>query len=1136
MSPRHLPRFVVGAWFVGLLIGSAPAYGQDSARVESIRALMRADKLYEAETGARALVADTSAATGVESLETARAIDLLVEAFLRLRKGAQPEARQLAERALRIKQTLLAADDLEIASSLVNLGQVHSELEDYPAAKSHYEQALRIRRSALDPNDPAIAGVLLRLGRTESDLGHYPDARQLYEAALQIMVAARGESHPEVASILYNLANLLRDIGEYDASLAHYQRALTITQNAEGQQSVHVAYLLDRLAHLHQLMGDYAAAGLLFDQSLQIRERTFGSDHTEVASSLNNLALLRQDLGEYGEARSLHERALDIRLRRLGPDNLLTAQSLDNLAVLMAETGESAEAEPLSRRALSIRRRVLGSAHPQVGTSLHRLAELLERLGEYDEARALYQEALEIWRASVGTSHNDYTRTHGSLAGLLASMGDAPGARSLYEEALAVSERTGNGDHPDTAMVLEGLGDLLMATEDKAGALKAHERALEIRLKSFGPDHPLVAETLTHKAALLGQTGQESAAFDTALRAEAISREHARLTIRSLPERQALRYASMRPPARDLVLTLGAGGGRLDSLRAGKAWDAVIRSRAMVLDEMADRHRSLAKDPGRLEQLIKSRQRLANLIVRGPSHEPLQQYTRLLEDTRKQVETTERAVAEASTDAARAGQRGEIGLVEVTRALPHNAAIIAYVKFQNHDFSTKPAASKATSVGVTASGMVAPVAIYAAFVMTGQSKEVRVVTLGPVDEIDGLATSWQRLVTRAPSPDPKLGQEDLASCRLAGEKLRRRIWDPVAAMVTGSRRVIIVPDGTLHLVSFAALPTGAEQYLIDNGPFIHYLSAERDLVPSRWAKTPGRGTLALGGPSFDTQPLVPSSPAAGAAPGGAALNGAPVRPLARNSGPDCSDFQSVRFAPLPAAVREVDEIATLMRGGAGSPGASPRDDGGVEELTGVDASEAAFKSKAPGRRVLHVATHGFFLGGECSATQPASRGIGGVTPSPRANPSMRAGVNPLLLSGLALAGANMRASADPNAEDGVLTADEIAVMDLSSADWVVLSACDTGMGEIAVDEGILGLRRAFQIASGSALVMSLWSVEDEVARHYMKALYEARFLRGLATDQSVKEASQAILKQLRKQGRGSHPFYWGSFVATGAWR
>ena len=109
-------------------------------------------------------------------------------------------------------------------------------------------------------------------------------------------------------------------------------------------------------------------------------------------------------------------------------------------------------------------------------------------------------------------------------------------------------------------------------------------------------------------------------------------------------------------------------------------------------------------------------------------------------------------------------------------------------------------------------------------------------------------------------------------------------------------------------------------------------------------------------------------------------------------------------------------------------------------------------------------------------------------------------------------------------------------MNLSSSDWIVLSACETGMGEIAVGEGILGLRRAFQIASASALVMSLWSVEDEVARHYMNALYEARFVRGFATDQSVEVASKSILTQLRNQGKGGHPFYWGGFVATGAWR
>src|SRR5262249_41757108 len=135
--------------------------------------------------------------------------------------------------------------------------------------------------------------------------------------------------------------------------------------------------------------------------------------------------------------------------------------------------------------------------------------------------------------------------------------------------------------------------------------------------------------------------------------------------------------------------------------------------------------------------------------------------------------------------------------------------------------------------------------------------------------------------------------------------------------------------------------------------------------------------------------------------------------------------------------------------------------------------------------------------------------------------------NPLLLSGLALAGANHRAAADPEEEeDGILTAEEIASLDLSGVEWAVLSACNTASGDIRVGEGVLGLQRAFQIAGARTLVMSLWQVDDKATRHWMEQLYEARLRRRLDTATAVREAMLAALQDRRRKGLDTHPFHW----------
>jgi CHAT domain-containing protein len=166
-----------------------------------------------------------------------------------------------------------------------------------------------------------------------------------------------------------------------------------------------------------------------------------------------------------------------------------------------------------------------------------------------------------------------------------------------------------------------------------------------------------------------------------------------------------------------------------------------------------------------------------------------------------------------------------------------------------------------------------------------------------------------------------------------------------------------------------------------------------------------------------------------------------------------------------------------------------------------------------------------------------NRGVGGLAGAPERAPLPPAAIeNPLLLAGLALAGANHRHAAGPEEEDGVLTAEEIAALDLSGVEWAVLSACDTGTGEIEAGEGVLGLRRAFRIAGAGALIMSLWSVDDEAARQWMEALYRARLVEGKDTSECARAAGLALLKERRKKSLTTHPFFWGAFVTAGDWK
>jgi CHAT domain-containing protein len=144
--------------------------------------------------------------------------------------------------------------------------------------------------------------------------------------------------------------------------------------------------------------------------------------------------------------------------------------------------------------------------------------------------------------------------------------------------------------------------------------------------------------------------------------------------------------------------------------------------------------------------------------------------------------------------------------------------------------------------------------------------------------------------------------------------------------------------------------------------------------------------------------------------------------------------------------------------------------------------------------------------------------------------------NSLLLSGLALAGANRRGATQADQDDGILTAEEVAAMNLGGVEWAVLSACDTGLGALRTGEGTFGLRRAFQIAGVRTVIMSLWSVDDQATRAWMRTLYDARFAQRMTTTDAVRTASLDLLRSRRNKGQSTLPFYWAAFVAIGDWR
>ena len=974
---------------------------------------------------------------------------------------ALEQARQYAEAIEAAEQLVPAAgeafgqESLEVADALaallsawnraVNRGQRPqvSRAALLPAA----ERCLAIREQLLGPDHVAVAEALVHLGWVHWSRGAYRQRRDMMARALAIFEERLGPDAPEVAEGLIELGRAEGQLGDFVRVRELHERAAAIYSKPATYNARELAVALEGQGYAAQRLGDVAEAERVYRTALAISEGIPDQARSRTAAILLLLADALIERGAYDEARVALERVLVIS-EKTGGTRDRTARTVSQLAIVLWKQGNRPAALREMRRALAIQEAASGRDHPVAARHLQDLAEILAEDGQVEEARALAERALAIREAALGA------------------------------------------DHPLTAETMRLLASL---TADPAAALGLLERALAATRRAYGPSHPDVARILTEQSRLLFRRGDAAAALASALDAEASAREWLRLALGSLDERSAL--AAVRTTARGLDIALSAAASGAGPQAIEEVLDAVVRSRALVLDEIAARHRVArsASDPDitRLEGVLASRrERLARLALHGAGDDTGDGHRRLMQEALREKEEAEAALAARSLLFREARDESQRGAAAVRGALGAGDALVSFVQYRRY------------GRGVD---LAPPVLSYGAFV-TRPHEGVAFVPLGDAARIDSLVARWRKvLLLERGGVTPRAS---VADYRAAALRLRREIWDPIEPRLRGAVRVSLVPDGALHLVSFAALPARGSAYLLESGPLLHYVTAERDLV-APLSGVESRGLLALGDPDFDT--------AASMGPGEetAAKEPASDRSTARlRSASVCRAFEDLRFAPLPASGREVDDLA------------APFDPADTLRLRGAAAGEGAVKELARGRRVLHLATHAFFLGDECPSALTASRSDGEASAGAQA---------PLLRAGLALAGANRREAAPPGGEDGILTAEEIAGLDLRGMEWAVLSACGTGVGEIAAGEGVLGLSRAFRVAGAGTTIMSLWAVDDEATRRWMRGLYRSRFEEGKTTDEAVYAASLESLRERRSRGRSTHPFYWAGFIASGSW-
>jgi tetratricopeptide (TPR) repeat protein len=1025
-------------------------------RAARIREELSAARFSEAEALAREHLVAIAREYGERSLPYAEGLDLFVRTLIGAGRAAEEETERAALRAVELKEEFALEGNPGLGSSLVVLGRVYFNRGDTEAAMPLLGRGLAIQEAALGADDVVLIDTLRAVGNASLAAGDLAGAEEAYRREGELIALHFGAVHMDAAAHAYNTARFMVEVGDYERAESLYRKAADIIQELEGADSARMAYALLGIGNVQTFRGEIGKALETLEHALEIAREQVGSNHPFVASCRTGLGNTLLAMGDLDGARKTFSNAVELAEQTYGPD------------------------------------------HEATGRALRLLATTERRAGDLERAQAHLLRARRIFE--IAGSEVAGIEAEVEYALLLA---DRDRIDQAVAEMQAVHDTAAESfpDHPDTALWDVTLADLML----QAGRADEARELLQDLVRRFPPElqeDEAYVEAHAHLALASARSGRVPDALEVAARTETLGLARVRVLISGLSERRALSAAESHASARDLLISLAAADRGQPAVNA--AWEAVVRSRGAVLDELARRHRAVADlaDNAAAKEFEIASRRLANLLVHGPTGDA-DAFRRAVSEARARREEAERELARASRSFRRLQEDRAIDLDRVRDALPEGSALVAYVVYEN--------------LGSTAERSDAP-REYAAFVLSAGNPP-RLMRLGPAGEIETTVAATRRLL------DVRVGDDDPAreaAYRKQGTELRKLVWDPVEAACGPAGRVFLVPEGVLHLINYATLPTGEDRYLVDSGRDFHLLSSERDLARRPDGPT-GNGLLVVGDPDYFAKPASSSTTIARAGP---------IAPTTvfRGGASECADFASIVFTRLAESEIEARYVARRwIEAHPGPPEPS------VLVLTGADATESRFKNEASGRRVLHVATHGFFLNGQCPSAIPGRRGIGGTSPIRKPKEDRRQ-ESPLILSGLALAGFNHRQDAGPETEDGVLTAEEIAALDLGGTEWVVLSACDTGVGQVRPGEGVFGLRRAFSVAGARTLIMTLRPVRDDVAADWMEELYAARLEDGVDTAAAVTRATRTIVERRREDGLSTHPGIWGAFVASGDWR
>ena len=843
---------------------------------------------------------------------------------------------------------------------------------------------------------------------------------------------------------------------------------MNIRKQVLGEFHPDYANSLNWLACYYLYLGDYSKAVELGTKAMNIRKQVFGETHPSYAISLSNLAVNYSYLGDYSKAIELGTQALNIHKQVLGATHPDYDTSLCNLACIYSKLGDYSKAVELGTQELNICMQVLGESHPAYANSLNNRANCYSHLGDYSKAVELGTQALNICMQALGETHPDYATSLSNLASYYFGLGDYTKAVELGTQALNIRKRVFGEFHPDYATSLSNLASYYSYLGEYSKAVELDTEALNIRKQVLGEFHPDYSNSLSNLALCNYLVGNYGEAYKLLKESSQHRKEIMLHQFKGATSKERLNLWKKYGEEFAYLPMFCLKARAYESV--GEVYDnSALFAKGLLLNaETSLRDLILESGDTAAVKQFEAMQ-MTRMTLNRQYEKPIAERKLNCDSLENVAEQMERELVQSSKAYGDFTRNLTISWKDVQKGLSDGDMAVEFISFPKFGVD-----SILEREGVQ----------YVALTLKKGYDKPKMITLFEESELDAIPENrWYA---------------DTALCHL--------VWGQLGDELRGVKNVYFSPDGALYNIGIEHLPCSATENMGERHNMFR-LSSTRELAIGR-EQPSAKSSVLYGGLQY----YVP-----------------PTELLAYNQKKGYSWRTASRdvFEPLPETKTEVENISALLKGHNYDAPAIYAGDEGTEE---------SFKALSGKRtRIIHLATHGCYITPDEADRQRKSdmQQRLAILRVGNYNALGTEEDEALTRSYLAMSGGKMCWTSDTIPEgldDGLLTAQEISRLDLRGCDLVVLSACETGLGDIT-SEGVMGLQRGFKKAGVQSIVMSLWKVADRPTQEFMTEFYrhltagEGKRASFLAAQHFLKEKYPTNLPN--DDGR---PPYWASFI------